>query len=98
MAYKLEISEKAGHDYKDAYLWYEEQRQGLGERFIDNVEDCLQTIILHPEYYAIKKDNYREARVKIFPFLIVYEIIKRENLIHVAAIFHCKRNPAQKYR
>ena len=98
MAYKIELSEEAVREYTEAYIWYEEHQQGLGERFTENVEDSLQTIAIHPEYYSIRKYNYREARIKTFPYTIVYEIIKKEKLIHVAAIYHGKRNPIKKYR
>lgn len=33
---------------KDAYIWYETQRFGLGEEFLDELESAYQTIEINP--------------------------------------------------
>ena len=34
----------AKRDVKKAYEWYEEQKSGLGDRFLERVEECLRTL------------------------------------------------------
>ena len=64
-----------------------------------SVEKRLQQIGEHPEYYSKKQNtNFREVKVESFPYMIVYEFFKRKQLIHIAAIYHSKRNPKKKYR
>jgi plasmid stabilization system protein ParE len=98
MNYRLEFNAEAENEFRDAYLWYENRQKGLGEKFISCVEACLQTISIHPEFFAIRKRDYREAPVKIFPYLIVYQVLKEEKLIHISAVYHGKRHPAKKFR
>jgi plasmid stabilization system protein ParE len=98
MAYALILNEEAHKEYIEAYEWYELRQGGLGNRFMMCVEKRLHQISEHPEYYSIRKGNYREVKVQNFPYMIVYEFFKRKQLIHIAAIYHGKRNPRRKYR
>jgi plasmid stabilization system protein ParE len=98
MALPYQLHEKAYHEYIEAYEWYERKQEGLGNRFMNNVEKRIQQISEHPYYYSNKHGNYREAKVEDFPYLIVYEVFKQKQLIHIAAIYHGKRNPKSKYR
>jgi plasmid stabilization system protein ParE len=98
MANHFRLHEKAHHEYIEAYVWYELKQTGLGERFMSSVEKKLQQIVEHPEHYGKRNGNYREAKVENFPFMIVYEFFKSKQLIHIAAIYHGKRNPKLKYR
>ena len=65
---------------------------------MDCVEKKLHQIVEHPEYYSKRQGNYREAKVENFPYMIVYEFFKSKKLLHIAAIYHGKRNPRKKYR
>lgn len=94
MRYELEIKEEAVFDMKQAYLYYEEQRIGLGNRFLDTLETYFERIQKYPEHYQIKRKPYREAFVKDFPYLIIYEI--ELNKIIIYAVFNTWRNPNKK--
>jgi plasmid stabilization system protein ParE len=99
MNYSLRFNEQAYEEYISAYHWYELARTGLGEKFMDCVEKRLQQISEHPEYYSSKQHpRYREAKVENFPYIIVYEFFPRKRLIHIASIYHGRRNPKYKYR
>lgn len=98
MAYVLRLHEKAYEEYIAAYEWYEMCRQGLGDRFMNCVEERLQQISENPEYFGKRQGNYRAVKVQHFPYLIVYEIFKKKELIHIAAIYHGRRNPKRKFR
>ena len=81
---------------KDAFDWYEEQRAGLGEEFLEALGALYGKLILHPEYFGKVKKNFRQALLNRFPFVIVFEIIRTE--VVVFAVFHTKRNPKIKFR
>jgi ParE toxin of type II toxin-antitoxin system, parDE len=80
---------------KDAYKWYETQKQGLGEEFLDELDGAYLKLESHPEYFGKVKKNFRQVALKRFPFVIVYEIIKTE--VVVFAVFHTSRNPKGKF-
>jgi hypothetical protein len=44
MKYVLELKEEAVLDIKQAYLYYEEQRIGLGNRFLETLETYLERV------------------------------------------------------
>lgn len=39
--YNLIIKEEARTEISDAYFWYEEKQNKLGERFLNKLDDCL---------------------------------------------------------
>ncbi|WP_310380073.1 type II toxin-antitoxin system RelE/ParE family toxin [Flavobacterium sp.] len=88
------MKQKAVFDIKEAYLYYEEQRIGLGNRFLKTLESYLQRVQKYPEHYQIKRKPYREAFIKDFSYLIIYEI--EGNKIIVYAVFNTWRNPSKK--
>ncbi|OSZ78846.1 hypothetical protein CAP35_11525 [Chitinophagaceae bacterium IBVUCB1] len=96
MLFTYELLPKAEEEYINAYLWYEEQQQGLGEKFAKAVRGKLDKITSNPKLYYIRKGVFREAVLDNFPFIIVF-IIEESNII-IASIFHTKRNPSKKYR
>jgi toxin ParE1/3/4 len=62
---------------KDAYDWYEEQRQGLGEMFLTELDTCYKKLQSNPFSNSKIKKNYRQIVLNHFPYVIVYEIINR---------------------
>ena len=49
MAVELVIAPEAEQDLDDAYAWCEEQRVGLGEDFLSNVDASIHLICRFPE-------------------------------------------------
>lgn len=93
--YPLIIKPQAVAMARDAYKWYEEQREGLGELFLTALDNGLKNIQSIPTANAKVKKNYRQWRIHRFPYVIVYEIIRSE--IIVLSIFHTRRNPRHKF-
>ncbi|MFV7234465.1 type II toxin-antitoxin system RelE/ParE family toxin [Flavobacterium sp. ZB4R12] len=94
MKYVLEIKEEAVFDIKETYLYYEEQKIGLGNRFLDTLETYLERVQKNPEHYQVKRKPYREAFIKDFPYLIIYEI--EANKVVVYAVFNTWKDPNKK--
>ena len=94
MIFSIEIKEQAVEDLKAAYDYYEEKKMNLGSTFLDKVDDCLRRIKNNPLQYQIKRVPYREALVKNFPYLVIYEVINDQIIVY--AVFNTWRNPALK--
>jgi hypothetical protein len=94
MKYTLEIKEEAIVDMQKAYDYYEENKQGLGERFLDTLDYYFERVQKYPEHYQIKKKPYREAFIKDFPYLIIYEIIEVKIIVY--AVFNTHLDPKKK--
>lgn len=79
----------------DSYKYYESQKLNLGEEFIEEVEKLFLTIKLNPLLFSAIQQPYHQAPLKRFPFVIVYQVIKKDIIVY--AVFHTKRNPKRKY-
>lgn len=87
----LNFHSEAKSEFDEAYLWYEDQREGLGTEFARCVNEVLETIQRNPEIYAPVENRIRRALVRRFPFGVFYKEVSSG--IRVIAIFHSKRNP-----
>ena len=98
MNYILKYSTKAESEYFKAFDYYEEQSDGLGDRFEQSVGYKINQIVKNPYQYSERRPHYRECWVKDFPFLIVYKILAQKQIILITSIFHTSRNPRKKFR
>lgn len=96
MVYKLGIKPGAEDDIEVAYNWYEDQKTGLGEEFLAELMGYYKKLENTPSAFGKLKRNYRQVALKRFPYVIVFEIIKKEVIIY--AVFHTSRNPKNKLR
>ncbi|MCF6171006.1 MAG: type II toxin-antitoxin system RelE/ParE family toxin [Bacteroidales bacterium] len=89
--FSLIIKEEARSEISDAYFWYEEKQNNLGERFLNKLDDCFITIKNNPKICAKKHKNMRQAIIDVFPFIVIYEIEKTDIVVY--AVFNTHRNP-----
>jgi len=89
------LSSVAEMELQESYEWYEYKQAGLGERFLGQIEASINAIVLNPELYPIKIRSFRQYVVSKFPYIIVYELISEQRLIHILHIFHTDRNPVR---
>jgi len=87
LVFRLEVRE----ELNEAYRWYESQKRGLGDEFLDCVDEMLNRICLMPESYAIVYRDVRRAVVRRFPYAVYYRIVSSR--VIVTAIFHSRRDP-----
>ena len=62
MKYYLTLTEDAQLEETDAYNYYEELRQGLGEDLLIELEKSYNTIIENPFYFGYLPDDRRAYR------------------------------------
>lgn len=81
---------RAYWDLEDASSWYNSKQDGLGARFLANVNDFLRRISDNPYLYAIVRKDTRSGRVAKFPFAVYYRIVEDE--VVEIGILHTSRN------
>lgn len=93
MEYNLIISTAAENDTNGAYIFYEQEQPGLGERFLDELKLYYYKLQLHPTHYSyISTDKIiRALSLKIFPFKIIFQVDGSE--VYVFAIHHVRKRP-----
>ena len=91
MSLKVFLRPEAEADIEDAATWYDRQRKGLGQEFLDDVLVALDTISENPNIYPVVYRQSRRAVVRRFPFGIFYRV--DEGLVVVLAVMHGSRHP-----
>ncbi|HCC86076.1 MAG TPA: plasmid stabilization system [Porphyromonadaceae bacterium] len=82
------------NDILSAKQWYDEQQEGLGERFVSSVKNTLFDILKMPSAYAVRYRNVRIAHTKVFPYNIHYFIDESKKQVIIIGIVHNRRQDA----
>jgi len=96
MKYSLEVKDSAKKGATEAFLYYKEQQRGLGDRFLDKLELLLNEVPKHQKLYSEKYKHFRQALVKPFPYLTIFEIIDTTIVVH--KVIYARRNPNKIYK
>lgn len=91
MNYALVFRPEARDELDEAYNWYESQQSGLGDNFLEKVDEALERICQMPESYPVVYRDVRRAVIQGFPYIVYYRIVSSRAI--VTAIFHGRRNP-----
>jgi len=96
MRYQVLFKEQAVRDVEVSFLYYEEQQPGLGVQFIEQMDNTMASVSENPVLWPVRYRQVREAMVRRFPFVILYEV--EENHIIVYSVFHTSQHPGKKIK
>ena len=100
MPFTVIVKEEAHQDTIEAYNYYEEKSAGLGEMFLEALQQRYRELSEAPTFYSfINEDQMkvlRDVKLEKFPFVVVYEII--ENEVVVYAVHNTYKHPGNKLR
>lgn len=88
---ELRVRPEAERDIEDAAGWYEQQRPGLGQAFLDEVLQSLRQAAEQPDLYPTVHRGTRRALTRRFPFGVYFRV-EREMIV-VVAVLHVSRDP-----
>jgi toxin ParE1/3/4 len=91
---KLHYTERSKRDLEIAFMWYEEQRVGLGYDFLDCIKMSIRNILEYPEMYENVYLNFRRCVIRRFPFSIFFTFEGDEIIVH--SIFDNRQNPQKR--
>ncbi len=91
MSYNITIADAAENDARDAFLWYEEQKEDLGSSFEKQFSKAVDSIQDNPLKIQIRYNNTRVFFLKKFPYGIHFNVNDKNILI--VAVFHTSQNP-----
>lgn len=90
----LIITEDASQEIMDAFNYYESAQSGIGAVFINYLESTFNSISTNPNGFKRISAKSRQAVVRKFPFIVIYEAINKQ--IVILAVFHTSRKPRRK--
>ena len=87
------VTPAAERDLAAAFIWYEEQRAGLGTRFIGQVDQLFDRIREMPRQFPEVVSGYRRGLLQRFPYGVYFSVEPDRVVIHAA--LHLHRDPAR---
>ena len=91
MTDQLDIRSGATEDIEEAYGWYEDHQEGLGDEFLRSVREGLNRIQSHPLSYATLRRGARHTMLDRFPYGLYYRV--EGDTVVVFACYHSSRDP-----
>lgn len=92
MALDVRYTRAAQEERWEAYVWYETQRTGLGDRFLTDLDRAIDLISEAPELGSAFVDDHRRWMLpRPWPYFIVYRIV--DGVLLIDAVFHGRRAP-----
>lgn len=91
MTVEVRLRQEAEQDLAEAAQWYEEQRPGLGQEFLDAALETFSAIADRPLAGAAVYGSLRRALLHRFPFGAFY-LVDGDATV-VIAVLHGSRHP-----
>ena len=77
ISFRPEIEE----DIRSGSEWYDSKRDGLGDEFIADYWDAIETIGDRPLSFAIAATGLRPCRLSRFSYIVHFRVVERDILI-----------------
>ena len=78
-------------EIENAYAWYQERAEGLGDDFIEELESAFAAIAALPETWPKFGRSCRRFLLGKFPFSIIYRL--DGDTVFVLCVMHNSRKP-----
>jgi plasmid stabilization system protein ParE len=90
------VDAEAAEELRLAMRWYEQQREGLGTRLLDDFEATLETLREQPTLGvpppgASRADGGLHVLLRVFPYSLLY--VELESEYRVVGLYHGRRIP-----
>jgi hypothetical protein len=87
---KIKVLDTALDDLESGFLFYDNQKQGLGDYFLDTLWSDIISLRLCASIHS-KRYAYYCMFSKRFPYAIYYKV--GNNIAYIHAVLDCRRNP-----
>lgn len=91
--YRLISEPPADLDVEAAFEWYENERQGLGLEFLDELREGYNRIVAGPLKYEELRGGIRRVLLRRFPYAVYFAT--EGDIVVVVAVLHASRDPAE---
>ena len=81
----------AEKEVEEAVAYFDDQRDGLGDRFERELADTVETLVEYPRSGKPLSKLIRKLRLRSFPYNLIYAVDDDE--IIIVAVAHHRRRP-----
>ena len=78
-------------DLEQTANWYNEEQEGLGSRFLSDVDQVFERIRERPQQFPAVSGDIRRALLRTFPYAVYFR--QTDEMIRVLAVLHLRRRP-----
>ncbi|WP_425619220.1 type II toxin-antitoxin system RelE/ParE family toxin [Anatilimnocola sp. NA78] len=89
MSFAITLHPDLAAEINQAKMWYDAEQPGLGAVFDTELFDRFQFIADNPFVFAVFQKDIRLARIKQFPYVILYRV--EDSIIRILAVVHSAR-------
>jgi plasmid stabilization system protein ParE len=91
MSRRFIVRPLAEADLENAAQWYDEERPGLAQRFLKDVDRSFVRLRERPLQFSMVAGDVRRPLLHTFPYAIYFRL--SDEMIVVLALLHLRRNP-----
>ncbi len=91
MTRRLIIQLQAEIDVADAVAWYEDQRSGLGNELLDELDSLMERVVQSPFQFPQIRNEVRRALLGRFPYSVYFRV--SDEAVVLIAVLHQHRDP-----
>lgn len=91
MVRRLVVQQQSDLDIQAAALWYEDQRSGLGMRFLGELDEVFWRIGNNPKQFPQVEAEVRRALLRHFPYAVYF--VEGSADVVILAVLHLHREP-----
>jgi plasmid stabilization system protein ParE len=81
---------EADDDIFAAFCWYEDQRAGLGEEFLQSLDEVLDRVADNAKLCGVVRKGVRAAPLRPFPYVVFYR--ERDDDVLIIAVQDGRRS------
>ncbi|WP_339134952.1 MAG: type II toxin-antitoxin system RelE/ParE family toxin [Candidatus Electrothrix sp. GW3-4] len=91
--YSVDLHPDVYPELEYSRTWYERQATNLGIKFLNEVDQAIETVRDSPEIWPLldKDSGIRRYIIHRFPYGLIYRV--KETVIQVIAVMHLHRQP-----
>jgi toxin ParE1/3/4 len=89
---EIVIDPRAIQDIQDVIDFYDNQQDGLGEKFENALNKHLLTLEKNP-FFKIRYDNVHCLPLKKFPYMVHFTLDEENKRVTIRAVFHTAVDP-----
>jgi plasmid stabilization system protein ParE len=97
MAAKITISANVYTEIEQIIDWYNDKSDVAATNFLEEVNHFILKIARNPELYAIVINQFRQCKMKVFPYYIIYRYYALSHKIVIHKIIHVKRRMDKRF-
>ena len=90
--YNVIIEQEAQDEIEAAYRFYlETVSLKVADMFYNDIEEAFDALEINP-FYQIRTKSYRAIPLKLFPFLIFFDVNELDKSVNILAVFNTHRD------